>query len=324
MRDDTAFMDRIHAYAPGWDFPKLKAEDHLTDHFGLVTDFLEEICPCLTYRLAAGFCLCLFLESLARPKTERINRCSRYVKPVTRKANSCLLALVLLASGLLCAQEYSFRSLGTADGLRNLAVRRIFQDRVGFLWVSTENGIFRYDGDRFESFGAAQGVPSNSGAAFGDAPDGSLLIGGGFGLYRHTGNRFEKVPTAFKTINWAQGIQADGKGHTYLGTDAGLVEVSVRPGHDGLQLQTLPQVQGTSGPAAYAVLVDGDALWYGCGNELCRMDTHETQVFGRERGLPDRPLLSILKDGAGNMWVRARNAGVFEWPAGKARFQRPA
>jgi ATP-dependent Lon protease len=42
MRNDTAFMDRIHAYAPGWDFPKLKADDHLSDHFGLVTDFLSE------------------------------------------------------------------------------------------------------------------------------------------------------------------------------------------------------------------------------------------------------------------------------------------
>ncbi|AII57426.1 peptidase [Dehalococcoides mccartyi CG1] len=42
MRSDTAFMDRIHAYAPGWDFPKLKASEHLTDHFGLVTDYLSE------------------------------------------------------------------------------------------------------------------------------------------------------------------------------------------------------------------------------------------------------------------------------------------
>lgn len=42
MRNDTAFMDRIHAYAPGWDFPKLKPDEHLTDHFGLVTDFLSE------------------------------------------------------------------------------------------------------------------------------------------------------------------------------------------------------------------------------------------------------------------------------------------
>lgn len=41
MRDDTAFMDRIHAYLPGWDLPKVN-RDLLTDHFGLVSDFLSE------------------------------------------------------------------------------------------------------------------------------------------------------------------------------------------------------------------------------------------------------------------------------------------
>lgn len=42
MRDDTAFQDRIHAFAPGWDFPKLLPKRHLTNHFGLVSDFLSE------------------------------------------------------------------------------------------------------------------------------------------------------------------------------------------------------------------------------------------------------------------------------------------
>jgi ATP-dependent Lon protease len=41
MRDDTAFMDRIHAFVPGWDFPKLD-KSHLTKHFGLVSDFMSE------------------------------------------------------------------------------------------------------------------------------------------------------------------------------------------------------------------------------------------------------------------------------------------
>jgi ATP-dependent Lon protease len=41
MRDDTAFMDRIHAYLPGWDVPKMRAE-LFTGHFGLVSDFLSE------------------------------------------------------------------------------------------------------------------------------------------------------------------------------------------------------------------------------------------------------------------------------------------
>ncbi|MBB2868607.1 UNVERIFIED_ORG: ATP-dependent Lon protease [Rhizobium esperanzae] len=41
MRDDTAFMDRIHAYLPGWDAPKVN-KALLTNHFGLVSDFLSE------------------------------------------------------------------------------------------------------------------------------------------------------------------------------------------------------------------------------------------------------------------------------------------
>ena len=42
MRDDTAFMDRIHSYVPGWDFLKLNPNKHFTNHFGLVSDFLSE------------------------------------------------------------------------------------------------------------------------------------------------------------------------------------------------------------------------------------------------------------------------------------------
>lgn len=41
MRNDTAFMDRIHAYLPGWDIPKME-KSLFTTHFGLVSDFLSE------------------------------------------------------------------------------------------------------------------------------------------------------------------------------------------------------------------------------------------------------------------------------------------
>jgi diguanylate cyclase (GGDEF)-like protein len=245
-----------------------------------------------------------------------------------RKAIAFAFALLTLAGAALCAQEYSFRSLGVAEGLTNLAVRRIYQDHVGFLWVSTEDGIFRYDGDRFEAITMEQGIPLNAGVAFGDAPDGSLLVGGSIGLYRLSGSRFEKLPLGFNTIGWAQGIQSDGKGHTYLGTDTGLVELYSQPrqgqsGQGQFGVRKFPQPAGSSGPGAYGVFADGDILWYGCGVQLCRMDAKGTRVFGRESGLPDHELQVIQKDGAGNLWVRARNAGIFEWPAGKLKFERP-
>ncbi len=41
MRNDTAFMDRIHSYLPGWDLPKVN-RTVFTEHFGLVSDVLAE------------------------------------------------------------------------------------------------------------------------------------------------------------------------------------------------------------------------------------------------------------------------------------------
>jgi len=41
MRNDTALMDRIHCYLPGWDVPKI-AEPIKTNHFGLVSDYFSE------------------------------------------------------------------------------------------------------------------------------------------------------------------------------------------------------------------------------------------------------------------------------------------
>ncbi len=53
MRNDTAFMDRIHCYLPGWDVPKL-ADKHKTDHFGLVSDFLSECMHALRNQSRVG------------------------------------------------------------------------------------------------------------------------------------------------------------------------------------------------------------------------------------------------------------------------------
>jgi diguanylate cyclase (GGDEF)-like protein len=242
---------------------------------------------------------------------------------VSSKTNSWVLALLLLACATLCAQEYSFRALGNAEGLNNLDVRKIFEDRVGFLWVSTENGIYRYDGERFEAYGPAQGIPFADGAALGSAPDGSLLAGGDFGLLRLRDNRFERVPGPFKTVNWRQGIQYDGRGHTFVAADSGLIELSSVPGGNGFAARLIPRAPGTSGPEVTAVLADGKTLWYGCGRALCRMDGSGTRVYGPESGLPESPLAAILKDGDGNLWLRYRVEGAFTMPAGQARFRRP-
>ncbi len=237
------------------------------------------------------------------------------------------LGLLLLSAGtgMLRAQELSLRWFGNAEGLGALDVRRVQQDRRGFLWAITDNGLYRYDGERFEAFGPKQGIPAEPGT-IGEAPDGSLLAGGRFGLYRLGGNRFEKLSGIAASVSPQQGIQSDGNGTTYLGTEDGLVKLRA-DARGGLAVERVPQAPGTSGRDVEGILVNGGAVWYGCGGQLCRLNTQGdkqgVEVFGKEVGLPGAPILTLRKDGDGNLWVNARMQGIFELPAGQSRFIRP-
>ena len=67
------------------------------------------------------------------------------------------LALLVAGSMTCAAQRYSFREY--TQGLGNLNIASLAQDRTGFLWVGTQNGLYRYDGGQFQAFGDAQGIP---------------------------------------------------------------------------------------------------------------------------------------------------------------------
>ena len=43
IRDDMAFIDRLHFYLPGWEIPKMRP-DLFTSHYGFVVDYLRKRC----------------------------------------------------------------------------------------------------------------------------------------------------------------------------------------------------------------------------------------------------------------------------------------
>jgi diguanylate cyclase (GGDEF)-like protein len=230
---------------------------------------------------------------------------------------------VSLFAGLakLPAQEYSFRYFGTAEGLGNMTVLNLYQDRTGYLWLTTENGIYRFDGEQFEGYGPAQGIPMNAGTAFGEGPDGALLAGGDYGLYRLAGNRFQKLSTTFHSISWRQGIASDGRGHTYLGTEKGLIEL-VQAAGGGYEEHPIPQPTGVVGKAAWGVFAQGETLLWGCGEDLCQRDRKSVTVFGSKDGLVSSEWEAIQLDRSGNLWVHGPDAGEYVLKRGEAKFQR--
>lgn len=81
---------------------------------------------------------------------------------MTMKIRISLLLCIL--SMLVCRAEqrqYAFRQLSVDDGLSQNTVLAIIQDRTGFMWFGTKDGLNRYDGTELRRITAADAIPGN-------------------------------------------------------------------------------------------------------------------------------------------------------------------
>jgi diguanylate cyclase (GGDEF)-like protein len=216
-----------------------------------------------------------------------------------------LLALVAVIScGTALAERgrYAFRTYSDEDGLANLTVECLLQDATGFLWIGTQEGLFRFDGRRFVRFGREQGLPSTKINVLHETASGRLYAGTRSGLAVLDGLRFvplgAQVGLPESTIP-DSGVVSDSSGTVYVATTKGLF-VS-----DGQRFRMEPDPAG--GEASITALhVDGaGALYFARGRTLYRRVAGKSVDFGSERGLEEiEQIDSTVTDGAGRLWVR--------------------
>ena len=104
------------------------------------------------------------------------------------------LGWLLLCAVPAQAQHWSFQTYGPELGLTNPTILALQQDRRGFLWVSTEGGLFRYDGDRFQPFQAETPARKGNIVSMHTSADGQFWIGSTAGLFRWSGDGFQAIP----------------------------------------------------------------------------------------------------------------------------------
>ena len=80
--------------------------------------------------------------------------------------------------GLVRYQRGVFRAFGAAEGLSNGFVRAIFEDSAGRLWVGTDRGLFRMQGETLSRIDGRDGAPSMSVHTISEDRAGRLLVGG--------------------------------------------------------------------------------------------------------------------------------------------------
>ncbi len=219
-------------------------------------------------------------------------------------------AISLFASTGALAQRYTFRQYGSAEGLSNLSATCLLQDRTGYIWVGTDNGLFRYDGTKFTEFGHAAGLPNSEILGLAESPDGVLWVATQGGVVRRFGARFKLLEGSEKEAY--QGVAFDSKGRVYLQHNAGIV-LGEPNGKGWYRFSDAAQ-----GPLG-ALSVSGEDVWFSRDKDVWHLEAGKIERIGSPAGLPKAEWSAIAKDLMGNLWVRSADR-LYELPHKQSRF----
>lgn len=241
----------------------------------------------------------------------------------SRRVLSRVFVTVLLA---FCASargdQFALRSYLQADGLPNLSVLCLAQDRTGFIWACTENGLFRFNGTAFQRVGAEAGVTDTYVTGFMQSDDGRLWIATEQSLLVGDGRRFSKVTQSGQPIRVPRGLRLAERpgGRIVVALADGLLEVSPSAGGDW-NAAKLP-LDASAEPGFAFVSADG-ALWYGCGEELCADDGNgQLRRYAAADGLPPDRYGTALQEPDGSLWFRGPRHVVALLPGGRGFVDR--
>ena len=238
-------------------------------------------------------------------RTERLRERPHCLR-VARELTVFILLAITLAT-LSRAQQMSLQEYGQADGLQDLAVTSLAQDSAGFIWVGTQNGVFRFDGVRFERIGVDEKLSSVTALV---ADGHRTWIAADDGLWLWQGERLRHVvpggpPLAVSA--YPQTIAPDGAG-LWVVSNWHLLELTPLPGGAWRQREVLDASQGIGSRergsvTSVALGNDGD-VWFGCGKRICRRHAGRYEVWGTARGVPAEPWHWLLRSSDGSLWAR--------------------
>lgn len=209
------------------------------------------------------------------------------------------------------AARLPFRSFGVEQGLRNLNVLSITQDRDGFLWAGTENGLFRYDGSAFRHYSLSEGLPGLFVYTMACGSDGLLWVGTDQGLACYACGRIRSAAGEIGRMP-VNALAVGAHGRMWAGTNQGLFV--------GDRAAGFAAAPGWHFGSVHALLAVGDALWAGSERGLVELRPGGAWRFlGREQGLGEERIFALALDRMGRLWVRATSR-LWMRPAGGTSF----
>ena len=193
------------------------------------------------------------------------------------------------------AQHFIFKTYTVEDGLVSNPVRRIYQDNKGFIWIATQEGLSKYDGDKFTNYNTANGLSHNMVNDMFESAEGKLWVAENNGTIDilQQDAIVKKAAVVNVIVNQFRPMQ----NHRVLATTDfnGIQEIK-----DG----TLRRPSQPFPRASYNDLVEmNDSLMIGGSEGSLRILNKKFELVSEIRQPKDLLTFKIYKDSKKRMWV---------------------
>ena len=245
-----------------------------------------------------------------------------------------VLLIAALAAPLTAQERVTFRHLTIADGLSQNVVSAIVQDRRGFMWFGTKDGLNRYDGYQFvvfrhNPFDSTSISDSEITAVFEDSR-GRLWVGSvpGLSMFDSTRAGVRHYYHRYRTYRYGWGeavsLVEDRSGQLWLSTRSELMRFDPSTGSFASS-SSRPQEFGNTG--VWAVVEDPPGfLWAATYQGLYHYEIatgqyrHYWHDPADSAGLPEETTYDVFRDRDGVVWAATENFLVRLADAERGRF----
>ena len=241
-----------------------------------------------------------------------------------RQSHIIILLLLLLslchAAVAVDSGRFAFRKFNAIDKLPIDEVRCMHQDRLGFVWIGTKNGLYRYDGFHIKSFRNTEHtpflLPSDNITYITDDKDCNLWIGTKNGLCcmdMRTGLTKTYHFTDFDNCDAVNRILVMSDGRMYVGTEGGLYSYSRKD--DSFELLCDQRGNSKVPHSSVSCLYEGrnGMLWVGTWDRgLYRYDKRIKQWYELPPFNTQHSAQCVYEDLDGTLWVGTWGSGLYK------------
>lgn len=233
----------------------------------------------------------------------------------------------------------NFRHFSDVDGLSQNHVKCIIQDRQGFMWFGTSEGLNRFDGYEFTIYrhidGDSTSLPDDNITDLYLDSEGQIWCGSSGGLTRYNRNQntfstfARDVDSQDVSANHVNRIVQDRSGDLWVAFVNGMISHFDRKQNKFVASQNSIGLIGTAtrGEATSLLLDKEDHLWIGTSAGIVVLDSSHNVIkkLLHDRGNPvtlsSNAVLDIIQDSRGVIWI-ATEDGINRYDAQENRFTR--